>query len=98
MHGHARMPGILNIVRAPQNGRTFEGYGEGTFLTSPIAAAVIRGIQSQHVMAEANQFAANDNDAISSFEPSTPVAPDSGTARWKAGSAHGGAGHGAAEK
>ena len=52
----------INIARVPQNGRTFEGFGEDPFLTAQIAVADIRGIQSQHVMAEAKQFAANNQE------------------------------------
>ncbi len=52
----------INIARVPQNGRTFEGYGEDPFLTSQIAVAVIRGIQSKHVMAEAKHFDANNQE------------------------------------
>jgi beta-glucosidase len=52
----------INIARVPQNGRTFEGYGEDPFLTSQTAVAVIRGIQSRHVMAEAKHFDANNQE------------------------------------
>ncbi len=52
----------INIARVPQNGRTFEGYGEDPYLTSRMAVAVIRGIQSRHVMAEAKHFVANNQE------------------------------------
>ena len=36
----------MNIARVPENGRTFEGYGEDPIWTGQIAVADIKGIQS----------------------------------------------------
>src|ERR1700676_1485850 len=54
-------PGI-NIYRAPMNGRNFEYFGEDPFLASRIAVPVIKGIQSQRVIATAKHFAGNNSE------------------------------------
>jgi beta-glucosidase len=52
----------INIMRAPQNGRTFEAYGEDPYLTGQIAVQVIQGIQSQHVIANVKHYDANNQE------------------------------------
>lgn len=52
----------LNLVRTPLGGRTSEQYGEDPYLTSEMGDAFIRGVQSQHVIATAKQFVANDQE------------------------------------
>jgi beta-glucosidase len=52
----------INIMRVPQNGRTFEAYGEDPYLTGQIAVRVIEGIQSQHVIANVKHFDANNQE------------------------------------
>ncbi len=47
----------LNILRVPQSGRAYEGYGEDPVLVSALGVANIEGIQSQGVMAQAKHFA-----------------------------------------
>ncbi|MEY9967118.1 beta-glucosidase [Streptacidiphilus sp. MAP12-16] len=47
----------LNIVRDPRWGRAFETFSEDPYLSGQMAAADIRGIQSQGVMAEAKHAA-----------------------------------------
>ncbi|MEV6055854.1 discoidin domain-containing protein [Streptomyces sp. NPDC052107] len=47
----------LNIVRDPRWGRAFETFGEDPLLNGQMAAADIRGIQSQGVMAEMKHVA-----------------------------------------
>ncbi len=52
----------MNIYRAPMNGRNFEYFGEDPFLASRMAVAVIRGTQSQRVIATAKHFAGNNSE------------------------------------
>jgi beta-glucosidase len=47
----------VNIVRDPRWGRAFETFGEDPYLSGQMAAADIRGIQSQGVMAEVKHAA-----------------------------------------
>jgi beta-glucosidase len=52
----------VNMMRTPQNGRTFEAFGEDPFLVSRIAVNWIEGAQSQGVMATVKHFAANNQE------------------------------------
>jgi len=52
----------MDISRNPLNGRNFEYAGEDPFLAGQASAAVIRGIQSQHVIATAKHYALNDQE------------------------------------
>jgi beta-glucosidase len=52
----------INIARIPQNGRTFEGYGEDPYLTGQMSLNNIRGIQSQGVMANVKHYVANNQE------------------------------------
>lgn len=52
----------MNMARVPQDGRSFENFGEDPFLTSAMAAADIQGIQSQGVIATAKHFVCNDQE------------------------------------
>lgn len=54
-------PGV-DLVREPRGGRSFEYAGEDPLLAGTIAAAAIRGIQSQHVVAVIKHFALNDQE------------------------------------
>lgn len=53
----------VNIMRVPQNGRTFEAFGEDPFLTAQVAVAEIRGLQSQNVIADVKHYDANNQEA-----------------------------------
>ncbi len=53
----------VNIARVPQNGRTFEAFGEDPYLTSEIGVAEIEGIQSQHIIADVKHYDANNQEA-----------------------------------
>lgn len=51
-----------DLVREPRGGRDFEYAGEDPLLAGTIAAAEVRGIQSQHVIAVAKHYAFNDQE------------------------------------
>jgi len=46
----------IDVVRVPEWGRTFETYGEDPYLNGRMAAAEIKGIQSQGPIANANMY------------------------------------------
>lgn len=52
----------VNLVRVPQSGRAFETYGEDPYLSSRLAVANVRGIQSTGVMANVKHFVANEQE------------------------------------
>ena len=52
----------INIARVPQNGRTFEAFGEDPYLVGQTSANEIAGIQSQGIIAEAKHYAGNNQE------------------------------------
>lgn len=52
----------INIARVPQNGRTFEGYGEDPYLVGQISASNIQGIQDHGVIANVKHYAGNNQE------------------------------------
>ncbi|MET9291091.1 glycoside hydrolase family 3 C-terminal domain-containing protein [Streptomyces sp. NPDC003077] len=53
---------MVNNIRVPHGGRNFETFGEDPLVSSRIAAAQIKGIQSQGLMTTAKHFAANNQE------------------------------------
>ncbi|HEV2531402.1 beta-glucosidase [Phenylobacterium sp.] len=56
------LAGGVDLVREPRNGRNFEYLGEDPLLAGRMAAASIRGIQSQHMVSTSKHFAINDQE------------------------------------
>jgi len=52
----------INIARTPLNGRNFEYAGEDPFLAGATGTAVIKGIQSQNVIATLKHYAVNNQE------------------------------------
>lgn len=52
----------VNIARVPQNGRTFEAFGEDPYLVGRLSVAEIKGIQSQGEIANVKHYAANNQE------------------------------------
>jgi beta-glucosidase len=58
---------FVNIDRDLEFGRGYNTFGEDPFLTSVMGASEIKGIQSQHVMAQIKHYIAYDSDATNIF-------------------------------
>ena len=58
---------FVNIDRDLEYGRGFNTFGEDPFLSGQIGAAEIKGIQSQHVMAQVKHFVGYDSDGDSTY-------------------------------
>jgi beta-glucosidase len=52
----------INIARVPQNGRTFEAFGEDPCLVAQMSVAEIQGIQSRGIIANVKHYAANNQE------------------------------------
>jgi beta-glucosidase-like glycosyl hydrolase len=52
----------INILRVPYWGRAAETFGEDSYLTSQMAIAEVKGLQSQHVIATTKHFAGNNKE------------------------------------
>ncbi len=58
---------FVNIDRDLEFGRGYNTFGEDPYLTSLMGAAEIKGIQSQHVMAQVKHYVGYDSDATNIF-------------------------------
>ncbi len=58
---------FVNIDRDLEFGRGYNTFGEDPFLTSVMGVAEIKGIQSQHVMAQIKHYVAYDSDSGNIF-------------------------------
>ncbi len=52
----------LNIYRAPMCGRNFEYFGEDPYLSSRMAVAYVKGVQSHNVVSTIKHYAANNQE------------------------------------
>lgn len=59
----------VNIMRTPQNGRTYEGYGEDPFLIARTGVGWIRGAQSTGIIANVKHYAANNQEGFGGVPP-----------------------------
>ena len=58
---------FVNIDRDLEFGRGFNTFGEDPFLSGEMAVAEVKGIQSQHVMAQIKHFVGYDSDGTSTY-------------------------------
>jgi beta-glucosidase len=56
------LAGGVNLMRDPGNGRTFEYGGEDPLLAGTLVGAIVRGIQSNHIVSTIKHFAFNDQE------------------------------------
>ena len=62
-HGHnLSLGGGVNLTREPRNGRNFEYAGEDPILAGTFVGHLVRGIQSNKVMANLKHYAMNDQE------------------------------------
>ncbi len=63
IHGRNMLLGPnVNIARVPNNGRTFEAFGEDPYLTSKMAVPYVKGVQSKNVITSTKHYVANNQE------------------------------------
>jgi beta-glucosidase len=63
----------VNIMRTPQGGRTYEAYGEETYLVAQTGRGWIQGAQSTGVIADVKHYLANNQEGQNGVPPLTSV-------------------------
>ena len=56
------LAGGVNLLRDPGNGRNFEYGGEDPLLAGTLVGALVRGIQSNHIVSTVKHYALNDQE------------------------------------
>jgi beta-glucosidase len=56
------LAGGVNLLREPGNGRNFEYGGEDPLLAGTMVGAIVRGIESNHIITTVKHFAFNDQE------------------------------------
>ena len=59
---HILLAPCINIQRVPFGGRNFESFSEDPFLTSKMAVAFVKGVQSEKVIPTVKHFACNNTE------------------------------------
>ncbi|MSZ77210.1 MAG: hypothetical protein F2667_08915, partial [Actinobacteria bacterium] len=59
----------VNILRTPQGGRSYEGFGEETFLVARTGVEWIRGAQSTGIIANIKHYLANNQEGLVGLPP-----------------------------
>ena len=59
---HIALSPAINIQRNPQAGRIWENFGDDPYLTGEVATQIIKGIQSNGVIACAKHYIGNDQE------------------------------------
>jgi beta-glucosidase len=63
----------VNVMRTPQGGRTYEAYGEETYLVAQTARGWIQGAQSTGVIADVKHYLANNQEGQLGVPPLSSV-------------------------
>ncbi len=61
----------VNIMRTPEGGRSYEAYGEDTYLVAQTTVGWVRGAQSAGVIATTKHFVANNQEGQNGVPPFT---------------------------